>query len=323
VSALAWLKKRQTDRKLNLRCLLITYGVGKIRVRRRARHARRLSPFDDAMNATDPSTDELLHVRTDGDIAVMTLNSPTTRNAFSIHMRQQMFTRLQELQEHEQCRALVLTGASNNFCAGGDLREMRRRGTLEARHRMELPTRLFKMLVTGRIPVIAAVEGHAAGAGLSLVAASDYAVASSEARFSCAFMNVGLIPDVGGLWSLVHKIGQRQTFELCAFAESFDAQKAHRIRLVNEICPPGEALTRSIAIAHRLAKQPPLAMALLKSALSVGNDTLDQAINTEISHLATLMGSDDYAKAIDDFDRKRKQRREPGRKAGSDDGKPR
>jgi enoyl-CoA hydratase len=136
-------------------------------------------------------------------------------------------------------------------------------------------------------------------------------------------MNVGLIPDVGGLWSLVHKIGQRQTFELCAFAESFDAQKAHRIRLVNEICPPGEALTRSIAIAHRLAKQPPLAMALLKSALSVGNDTLDQAINTEISHLATLMGSDDYAKAIDDFDRKRKQRREPECRAGSDDGKPR
>jgi enoyl-CoA hydratase/carnithine racemase len=259
--------------------------------------------------STDPSTDELLHVRADGDIAVMTLNNPTARNAFSLRMRQQMFTRLQEVQEHEQCRALVLTGAGNTFCAGGDVGEMRRRGTLEARNRMELPTRLFKMLVAGRVPVIAAVEGHAAGAGLSLVAASDYVVASSEARFSCAFMNVGLIPDVGGVWSLLRKIGQRQTFELCAFAESFDAQKAQRIGLVNEIGPPGEALRRAIAVAHRLAKQPPLAMALLKSALSVGNDTLDQAINTEISHLATLMGSDDYAKAIGEFERKRKERR--------------
>jgi enoyl-CoA hydratase/carnithine racemase len=274
------------------------------------------SGHDDAMNAADPSTDELLHVRMDGDIAVMTLNSPATRNAFSIQMRQQMFTRLQEIQEHEQCRALVLTGAGGNFCAGGDLREMRRRGTLEARYRMELPTRLFKILVAGRIPVIAAVEGHAAGAGLSLVAASDYAIASSEARFSCAFMNVGLIPDVGGLWSLSHKIGQRQTFELCAFAESFDAAKAQRIGLVNAICAPGEALSQAIAIAHRLAKQPPLAMALLKSALSVGSDTLDQAVNTEISHLAMLMGSDEYAKAIEDFDRGRRQRRE------SDEGRP-
>ena len=120
----------------------------------------------------------------------------------------------------------------------------------------------------------------------------------------------------GGLWSLTHKIGQRHTFELCAFAESFDAEKAQRIGLVNAICAPDEALSQAISIAHRLAKQPPLAMALLKSALSVGSDTLDQAINTEISYLATLMGSDDYAKAIEDFERKRQRRRE------SDEGRP-
>ena len=268
------------------------------------------------MSTQDSSTDELLHVRTEGDIAVMTLNSPATRNAFSLRMREQMFTLLEEMQGHGQCRALVLTGAGNTFCAGGDMREMRRRGILEARNRMELPTRLFKMLVAGRIPVVAAVEGHAAGAGLSLVAASDYAIASSEAKFSCAFINVGLIPDVGGIWSLLRKIGQRQTFELCAFAEPFDAQKAQRIGLINDICSPGEALDRAITVAHRLAKQPPLAMALLKSALSVGSDTLDQAINTEISHLATLMGSDDYAKAIDDFERRRRRRADRAPSAG-------
>ena len=269
------------------------------------------------MSVADPAADELLQVRMDVDVAVMTLNNPPTRNAFSLRMRQQMCLRLQQIQEDEQCRALVLTGAAGNFCAGGDLREMRRRRTLEARDRMELPTRLFKMLVAGRIPVVAAVEGHAAGAGLSLVAASDYAIASSESRFSCGFMNVGLIPDVGGLWSLVRKIGQRQTFELCAFAASFDAQEARRMGLLNALCAPGQALSQAIVAAHRLAKQPPLAMALLKSALSVGSDTLDQAINTEITHLATLMGSDDYAKAIDDFDRKRRERRPP------DEGRPR
>jgi enoyl-CoA hydratase/carnithine racemase len=238
------------------------------------------------------------------------LNAPVARNAFSIGMREHMFTQLRALHEREECRALVLTGAGDTFCSGGDIREMRRRSPLEARNRMELPTRLFKMLVAGRLPVVAAVEGHAAGAGLSLVAASDYAIASSAARFSAAFIKMGLIPDVGGLWSLSHKIGLRRTFELCAFAEAFDAPAAERLGIINKVCNAGDALTEAIAVAHRLAQQPPLAMALLKSALSVGVDTLDGAVNTEISQLATLMGSDDYARAIEAFDRKREQRKE-------------
>lgn len=262
------------------------------------------------MTPGDPRMDELLAVRFDGSVAIMTLNSPATRNAFSIGMREQMLTHLQAIQAREQCRALVLTGAGHHFCSGGDIREMRRREALEARHRMEVPTQLFKMLVVGRVPVVAAVEGYAGGAGLSLVAASDYAIAAMDATFSCAFINMGLIPDVGGLWSLSHKLGPRRAFELCALGEPFDAETAQRIGLVNRVCATGESLAEAVATARRLAQQPPLAMALLKSALAVGSDTLDQAVNTEISHLAMLMGSDEYAQAIAAFERRRQQRRE-------------
>jgi enoyl-CoA hydratase/carnithine racemase len=183
---------------------------------------------------------------------------------------------------------------------------MKRRSVLEARLRMDLPTRIFKMLVAGPKPFIAAVEGKVAGAGLSLVAASDYCVAASDAGFSCAFMKMGLIPDVGGIWSLPRKIGHRRTLELCALAEPFGAETALRLDLINKVCEPGKALEEAIGVARRFAKHPPIAMAMLKSALAVGSDTLDQATNTEIASLAVLMNSAEYDEAVRAFNARRK-----------------
>jgi enoyl-CoA hydratase/carnithine racemase len=250
--------------------------------------------------------EELIQVRHDGEIAIIHLNNPARRNAFSVRMREQLYGHLLEIEQREDCRALVLTGAAGNFCAGGDISEMKRRRVLEARMRMDLPTRIFKLLVAGPKPFIAAVEGKVAGAGLSLVAASDYCVAAADAAFSCAFMKMGLIPDVGGIWSLPRKIGHRRTMELCALAEPFGAEAALRMDLINKVCEPGKALEEAIGVARRFAKQPPVAMALLKSALAVGSDTLDQATNTEVTHLSVLMHSADYEEAVLAFNAKRK-----------------
>jgi enoyl-CoA hydratase/carnithine racemase len=250
--------------------------------------------------------EQLIQVRHDGEIAIIYLNNPARLNAFSARMREQLYSQLLEIEQREDCRALVLTGAGGNFCAGGDISEMKRRSVLEARLRMDLPTRIFKMLVAGPKPFIAAVEGKVAGAGLSLVAASDYCVAASDAGFSCAFMKMGLIPDVGGIWSLPRKIGHRRTMELCALAEPFGAESALRMDLINKVCEPGKALEEAIGIARRFAKHPPIAMAMLKSALAVGSDTLDQATNTEIANLAVLMNSADYDEAVRAFNAKRR-----------------
>jgi enoyl-CoA hydratase/carnithine racemase len=250
--------------------------------------------------------EQLIQVRRDGEIAIIYLNNPARLNAFSVRMREQLYNHLLEIEQREDCRALVLTGADGNFCAGGDISEMKRRSVLEARMRMDLPTRIFKMLVAGPKPFIAAVEGKVAGAGLSLVAASDYCVAASNAGFSCAFMKMGLIPDVGGIWSLPRKIGHRRTMELCALAEPFGAESALRMDLINKVCEPGKALEEAIGIARRFARHPPIAMAMLKSALAVGSDTLDQATNTEIADLAVLMNSADYDEAVRAFNARRK-----------------
>jgi enoyl-CoA hydratase/carnithine racemase len=182
---------------------------------------------------------------------------------------------------------------------------MKRREIIEARMRTDLATRIFKLLVTGPKPFVCAVEGNAAGAGVSFVAASDYAVAASDARFSCAFIKVGLMPDVGAIWSLPRKVGHRKAMQLCAFAESFDAQEALAMQLINRVCAPGEALTAALEAAEKFARNPPVAMALMKSALNGGNDSLERAIATETDYQSVLMNTEDFAAAAQAFLEKR------------------
>jgi enoyl-CoA hydratase/carnithine racemase len=250
--------------------------------------------------------EDILQVRYEGPIAVMTLNNPRRLNAFNWAMRSQMFERLLEIEANDACRAIVLTGAGGNLCAGGDISEMQRRQVVEARMRVDLATRIFKLLVNGPKPFICAVEGNAAGAGVSFVAASDYAVAASDVKFSCAFVKVGLMPDVGAIWSLPRKVGHRKAMELCAFAESFGAEEALAMQLINRICEPGQALTVALQAAAKFARNPPVAMALMKSALNTGNDTVDRAVATETDYQSVLMNTEDFAEAASAFMEKRK-----------------
>jgi enoyl-CoA hydratase/carnithine racemase len=117
-----------------------------------------------------------------------------------------------------------------------------------------------------------------------------------------------LMPDVGGIWSIPRKVGLRKAMEICALAEPFDAHEALRLDLVNRVCEPGQALAQAIAAAKRFARHPPVAMAILKSALNVGNDTLDQAVNTEVNFQSVLMNTGDFDEAAKAFREKREPR---------------
>jgi enoyl-CoA hydratase/carnithine racemase len=252
------------------------------------------------------SEDDIIQVRYEGSVAVMTMNHPERRNAFNLRMRETMYARLLELESDDDCRAIVLTGAGGNFCSGGDISEMAQRPIVTGRNRFDLVTRIFKQLVSGPKPFIVAVEGAAAGCGLSFVAASDYAVAASDARFSCAFINVGLIPDSGGIWSLPRKVGYRKAMEMAALGDTHDAKAALDMQLVNTLCAPGRALDEALAVAQRFAAKPPVAMALLRAALHLGNESVDQAINMEINYMSVLQNTEDYAEAARAFMEKRK-----------------
>jgi enoyl-CoA hydratase/carnithine racemase len=256
--------------------------------------------------ASQSSAGALVQLQLVSRTAVLTLNDFAKRNALSVPMREALLGRLLELENDAECRAIVLTGAGGQFCAGGDVGEMKRRTIIEGRLRMDLPTRIFRMLATGPKPVVAAIEGNAIGAGVSLAAACDFCVAASDASFACSFIKLGLMPDVGGIWSIPRRVGHRRAFELCAFAEPFAADHALQLGLIDRLCDPGTALETAMSVADSLAQVPPIAMALLKAALATGNTTLDAAIETEINFASVLMDSDDYAEAVRLFQQRRR-----------------
>ena len=244
-------------------------------------------------------------VRYEGAVAVVTLNNPARMNAFGMAMRTEFYARLLEIEANEACRVIVLTGAGGNLCSGGDITEMKQRGLLEGRVRFDLPTRIFRLLVTGPKPVLCAVEGNAAGCGVSFVAASDYAVAASDAKFRCAFVKVGLMPDVGGVWAIPRKVGHRKAMEMAMFGDAYSAQEALAMQLVNRVCEPGKALDTTLEAAARLARNPPVAMALIRSALNTGGDTVDLAMATETNFQSVLMTTEDFGEAALAFREKR------------------
>lgn len=254
---------------------------------------------------TDNDAQALLYERS-GAVAKLTLNLPDRRNALSLPLREALRARLQELMKpQDDSRAIVLCGAGGNFCAGGDISEMRKRTALEVRDRLGLFLDIFKLIVCGPKPVVCAVEGAAMGAGLSFAAAGDYVVTAANARYSCAFVKMGLLPDTGLFWSLSQKMGAGKARELMLRATEFDGQTAFELGLANEIVEPGMAEAAAMKVAERLARVPPMAIALLKAALAGGCDTLEQAYETEINLQPTLRRSHDHREAARAFLEKR------------------
>jgi enoyl-CoA hydratase/carnithine racemase len=249
----------------------------------------------------------IVQVQQDGAIAVVTLNYPQRRNAFSLHMRETLYAELHRLMHREErCRAIVLTGADRTFCAGGDISEMKPRKVLEYRERNELPLDIFRLLVGGPKAVVAAVEGIAFGAGLSLAAACDYVVTSSSARYASAFVKVGLMPDTGLYWSLSQRVGGGLARELMLSAREFNGVEAGETGFANQVVEPGQALDAALKIAQQYAELPSVATAHLKAALATGIRTLDDAIETEVNLQPILRRSREHQEAVSAFMEKRK-----------------
>lgn len=254
--------------------------------------------------ATGP--DEIVRVEYQGEVAVVTLNYPQRRNAFSMAMRENLYETLYSLMYDDPgCRAIVLTGAGGVFCAGGDISEMKERTVLEYRERNLLPLNIFRLMVEGPKAIVAAVEGFAMGAGVSLAAASDYVVTSETTRYACAFLKVGLLPDTGLFWSLAQRVGGGKARELMLTAREFNGEEALRSGLANQVTAAGEALQAALAVAQEYTRMPPLGIAHLKAALATGIESLEEAIETETNLQPLLRQSQDHREAAAAFLEKR------------------
>ena len=248
----------------------------------------------------------LIRVDRERAVAVVTLNDPDRRNALSPEMRAELLAALDPLMADGECRSVVLTGAGGTFCAGGDLRSMRSGDPIYARHRMMVSHRLVRLLAAGPKPVVAAVEGFAFGAGLSLAALADTCVASREASFGAVFGRVGLMADLGLLWSLPQRIGAARARRLMLEAGTLDAAEAGRLGLADVLVEPGGALEAALDVAHAFEDRAPLPIAATRSALAQLGGDLDRALALEADLQSALMASADHEEGRTAFLEKRR-----------------
>lgn len=239
-----------------------------------------------------------------GPVTVLTLSSPGRKNAISTQMRTELLEQVTALHADTSVRAIVLTGADGDFSAGGDITEMTSDQKV-ASDRLQILHDAVRLLISGPKPVIAAVEGAAFGAGLSLAAACDVVVAGEGARFGAAFGKVGFVADCGLLWTLPMRVRPGVARDILFSARSIQTDEALALGIVDEVVPQGGAVDAAVARAERYAAVAPLAIAETKALLGAAPQSLDDLLEAEKAAQLRLALTEDHAEARKAFLEKR------------------
>ncbi|MEV6911952.1 enoyl-CoA hydratase-related protein [Amycolatopsis sp. NPDC051071] len=256
------------------------------------------------------TSDVLLTADADG-VRTFTLNRPQAYNSLTVELKELLLAGLREAAADDSVRAVVLTGSGKAFCAGQDLKE--HVGLLQAGDPAPLHTvkehynPIVETIVGMPKPVIAAVNGPAAGAGAAFAYASDLRIAATSANFLMAFANVGLGPDSGASWTLQRLIGLGRAAELMLLARTVGSAEALTLGLVSEVVPDEELAGRVQKLAAKLAAGPTVAYAKIKNVLSVAAESsLKHALAAEDAAQSALGGTADHTEAVEAFVGKRK-----------------
>jgi 2-(1,2-epoxy-1,2-dihydrophenyl)acetyl-CoA isomerase len=240
-------------------------------------------------------------------VLTLTLNRPDALNSFNVDMKEALLAAVKEAARDKAVRVVLLTGAGRAFSAGQDLKERQDPGAADLG--TELRVRYNPIILAMRRlekPVIGAINGVAAGAGISVALACDIRLASESASFIEVFGRVGLVPDTGSSWFLPRLVGYARAAEMSFTTDPVDAATAERIGLVNRVVPADQLLTEANALATRLAKSAPIALALAKRALNRSLETsLEQALEFEAELQAIAGRSTDYTEGVAAFVEKR------------------
>jgi 2-(1,2-epoxy-1,2-dihydrophenyl)acetyl-CoA isomerase len=246
-------------------------------------------------------------------IVTITLNRPEKLNAFIGHMRRDLAEALEQAGSERSVRVVVITGAGRAFCAGGDvefmLQLMERRDSEEFARILGAGRRVILAIRKMTKPVIAAVNGVAAGAGCNLALACDFRVASTSASFAESFVKVGLNPDWGGTYFLPRLVTPNKACELFFLGESISAQEAARLNIVNQVVSPEELQDAVQQLAERLRAAPPMVIEAAKQAVYMSEaQNLDAMLRFETESQMRCFDSDDGHEGVRAF----LEKREPG-----------
>jgi 2-(1,2-epoxy-1,2-dihydrophenyl)acetyl-CoA isomerase len=251
-------------------------------------------------------SDTVLRDAADG-VLTLTLNRPDALNSFTVEMKEALLAAFKDAGRDREVRVVVLTGAGRAFSAGQDLKE--RQGPATTDLGTELRLRYNPIVLAMRRlekPIIGAINGVAAGAGVSVALACDIVIAADNASFIEAFARVGLVPDTGSTWIVPRLVGPARAAEMMFTADPVDASTAERIGLVNRVVGADKLLDEATTLAQRLARSAPIALALAKRALSRAFEMdLEQALDFE-AQLQSIAGrSADHQEGVAAFVEKR------------------
>ncbi len=258
---------------------------------------------------------DFVEVAVDQRVAIVRLNRPDSLNAIATHQDcDDLVAALQGLGDDPAISCIILTGNGRAFCAGGDLKAMKARsgiGPLDQpaatranyKRGVQAITRAFMAI---EVPMIAAINGHAVGLGCDLACLCDMRIAADSAQFACSFIKVGLVPGDGGAWSLQRVLGYAMAAELFFTGDRFDAARAREIGLVSKVVPAAALMDEALALAARIACNPPRALRLTKRLLREAQTArMSEILELSAAYQALAHETGDHAEAVAAFLEKR------------------
>lgn len=249
----------------------------------------------------------------DSGIVTITLNRPDKLNALVGHMRRDLAEALEQAGSDRLVRVVVITGAGRAFCAGGDLERaaelMDRNDSEEFARLLGAARRVVTAIRQMTKPVVASINGSAAGAGCNLALACDLRIAASSATFTQSFVKIGFHPDWGGTYFLPRLVTANKACEMFFLGDPVDAAEAHRLGLVNWVVPDGELEEATRKLAERLRDAPPISVAAAKQAIYLsGTEELESMLRYEVEAQMRCFESRDGKEGVRAFLEKRDPR---------------
>jgi len=236
----------------------------------------------------------------------LTLNRPTVRNALSDSLADELAAALEQAGADDAVRVVVLTGAGTAFCAGADISGEHTHEHFDAAA-LDRAARIVRAITTLDKPVVAAVNGVAAGVGCSAALAADLVLAAESASFLLAFTRIGLMPDGGSTATVAASLGRARAMRMALLAEPLTAAEAYAAGLVAEVVPDADLAPRVDRVARRLAEGPPLALAATKKAVNAATLAgLETALERERTGQAVLLRTADAAEGMRAFSERRR-----------------
>jgi len=244
-----------------------------------------------------------------GAVAIVRLNEPKSMNALSMPVRDGFKRASDDLLADEEVRAIVLTGTGSAFSAGGDIRMMGQKRAPEIRRRMQAAYTWLGAFLKAEKPVVTAVNGVAAGAGMSLALAGDIIIASRAAYFMTAFAKLGACPDLGLVATLPRAIGTARAKDLLMTSRKVTAEEAWQMGLVSRVVAPEELMATALETAGALAAAPTATLGLIKRLMLRAFDpSIDEFLEVEGFAQAIAQSTEDFEEGVAAFREKRKAR---------------